>query len=87
MLFLFILISNLIFDLRSAMGTRSLISPAELRRDVLDAIVTQNQVFQTGEVSHLRWDRGDQVSTQIQHLQTGQKTSVVQQFCIAEFMQ
>lgn len=59
-----------------------MISPGELARDALDAIVTQDQVFQTGEVSQLRWDRGDQVSTQIQHLKTGHNKR-----CIVEFIQ
>lgn len=44
------------------------ISLVELGWYALDAIVTQDQVSQTGEVSHLRRDRGDEVPSQIQHL-------------------
>lgn len=59
-----------LFDLRTCKG-KSTYLPVELGRDALDAIVTQNQIFQTGEVGHFWWDRGDQVSSQIQHLKTG----------------
>lgn len=44
------------------------ISLVELGRYALDAIVTQNQISQTGEVSNLRWDEGDEVPSQIQQL-------------------
>lgn len=44
--------------------------PGELRGYTLDAVVTQDQVAEVGQVGQLRRNRGDEVTTQIQKLQT-----------------
>lgn len=47
--------------------------PGELRGDALDAVVTEDQVAEGGQVSHLWRDGRDEVSAQIQELQTKRK--------------
>lgn len=44
--------------------------PGELRGYTLYAVVTQDQIAEVGQVGQLRRNRGDEVTTQIQKLQT-----------------
>lgn len=57
--------------------------PGELRGDTLDAVVTEDQVAEVGQVSHF-WRNGwDEVPTQIQQLQTSRKKKTRVNFGLA----